>query len=112
MIEKIVLDWLTANLAGIPVYMEKPTEPPDSYVLVEKTGSGVENRIHSAMIAVQSYAPSKYEAATLNEEVKTAMDAIVALTSVSRCKLNSDYDYTDTDTHEYRYQAVFDLIHY
>lgn len=112
MIEQIVLEWLEANMTDIPVYMEKPIDPPDTYLVVTKTGSGMSNRIYSAMIVVQSYAPSKYEAAELNELVKTAMDSIVSLTSVSRCALNSDYDYTDTDTHEYRYQAVFDIVHY
>lgn len=111
MIEKIVLDWLTANMT-VPVYAEKPEDVPESYLVVNKTGSSVSNHIKSATITVQSYAPSKFEAAELNELVKTAMDAIVALTAVSRCQLNSDYSYPDTTTKEYRYQAVFDIVHY
>lgn len=111
MIEKTVLDWLTANMT-VPVYMEKPEVEPESYLVVNKTGSSVSNHIYSATITVQSYAPSKFEAAELNELVKTAMDAIVALTTVSRCQLNSDYSYPDTSTKSYRYQAVFDIVHY
>ena len=111
MIEKIVLDWLTANMT-VPVYAEKPESAPESYLVVNKAGSSVSNHIYSATITVQSYAPSKFEAAELNELVKTAMDAIAALVAVSRCQLNSDYSYPDTSTKSYRYQAVFDLVHY
>ena len=111
MIEKIVLDWLTANMT-VPVYAEKPEDASESYLVVNKTGSSISNHIKSATITVQSYAPSKFEAAELNELVKTAMDAIVALTAISRCQLNSDYSYPDTTTKEYRYQAVFDIVHF
>ena len=64
------------------------------------------------MIAVQSYATSMERAALLNEEVKAAMNEIVELDDIARCDLNSDYNYTDTSTKQYRYQAVYDLVHY
>lgn len=53
-----------------------------------------------------------YLAAELNEKVKSAMDEIVELDEVTRCELNSDYNYTDTSRKKYRYQAVFDITHY
>ena len=112
MIEKTVLDYLTDALDGVPVYMENPETRPDLYVVIEKTGSGKKNHICSATIAVQSYAPSMYEAAELNEYVKDAMENLTELGSVSRCALNSDYNYTDTTSKNYRYQAVFDVIFY
>ena len=114
MIEKTILDYLTSNL-DVPVYMERPEEVPDSWVLIEKTGSGFSRRgcLFTAMIAVQSYAPSMYEAAVLNEQVRDLMLAIAGSEGdVTRCELNSDYNFTDTTTKEYRYQAVFDMTHY
>ncbi|MCD8087129.1 MAG: hypothetical protein LUE22_00875 [Oscillospiraceae bacterium] len=111
MIEKIVLDYLTDAL-DVPVYMEVPETPPQTYVVLEKTGGGQNNHISTATLAVQSCAPSLYEAALLNEQVKTAMDSIITLDSVSRIKLNSDYNFTDTATKKYRYQAVFDFTYY
>lgn len=111
MVEKKVLDWLSSALA-VPVYMERPVDIPESYVIIEKTGSSMENWIYSVTIAVQSYAPTLLGAAELNELVKAAMLSMIELGGVSSVKLNSDYNYTDTATKSYRYQAVFDLVVY
>lgn len=108
MIEKIILDYLNGKL-DVPVYLEKPASVPERYVVFEKTGSSRENFINSATIAIQSYAESMYEAANLNEKVKEAMDSIVSLPSVSKSRLNGDYNFTDTTKKQYRYQAVYDL---
>lgn len=108
MIEKTILDYLSEKLS-CPVVMERNghTAP---FVLLEKTGSGRTDRINSATIAVQSYGESLYKTAELNEQVKTELNHITEeLDAVSRCALNSDYNFTDTDTKEYRYQALFDF---
>ncbi len=113
MIELTILNYLASRIE-VPVFMEEP-EPdnlPDEYIIIEKTGSSVENFIYSATFAVQSYGPTLYRAALLNEAVKDAMLEIIVLDEISRCDLNSDYNYTDTATKRYRYQAVFDLVHY
>ena len=85
---------------------------PQEYVLVEKTGSGKENHIFDATIVVQSFSGTMYHAAMLNEKVKAAMENIVVLDDITRCDLNTDYNYTDTSRKKYRYQAVFDITHY
>ena len=110
MIEKIVLDYLNETL-NVSVYMEKPADPPEEYVLLEKTGSSSENYIKSATIALQSYAKTLYSAAVLNEEVKKAMDNIVSQNEVMGSELNSDYNFTDTTKKQYRYQAIYDLFY-
>lgn len=111
MIEKIVLDWLQAALA-VPVSLEVPENPPAEFVLVEKTGSGRANRVNRATLAVQSWAGSMLAAATLNEQVKAAMESLTDRDEISASRLNSDYNFTDTATKHYRYQAVFDLVFY
>ena len=111
MIEKIILDYLSEGLTE-PVYMEEPEVKPETFVLIEKTGGGKTNHISFATLAVQSYAPSMYEAAALNERVKTAMENAIALDEIVRVTLNSDYNYTNTASKRYRYQAVFDVIFY
>lgn len=110
MIELTVLNYLAEQMS-VPVYMEMPAEMPDSFVLVEKTGSGKDNRIDRATIAIQSYAPTLYEAAALNDAVKEAMDGMAYAENVFRAKLNSDYNYTDTSVKRYRYQAVYDMTY-
>ena len=101
MIEKILIEYLS-EYAHIPVFMEKPDSPPESYVLVEKTGSNRQNKIETAMIAVQSYAGSMAKAAELNRHIKDLMLDCIVLDEIGGCSLNSDYNFTDTSTKEYR----------
>ena len=110
MIEETVLKWLKKNL-DVPVYMEEPAEKPDTFVLIEKTGSNRDNWINHATIAVQSYAISMYKAAKLNESVKKSLDQIVQLDEVGASTLNSDYNFTDETTKRYRYQCIYDLTY-
>lgn len=111
MIELTILNHLKTQLAD-PVYLEKPEPAPTRYVLFEKVNSGRENRLPSSTFAFQSYAESLYEAAMLNERVKAAVDSLITLNEISSVRLNSDYNFTDTTTKQYRYQAVFNFNHY
>lgn len=111
MIEKLVLDYINKN-SDIPAYTEEEPDMPEEYILIEKTGSGGDWQIKKATIAIQSFSMSKYKAAQLNEVVKGIMERIIELDDVCRCTLNSDYPYTDTKRKKYRYQAVFDIVHY
>lgn len=115
MIEKIVLDYLEEKLS-VPVVLENITE--DEYVVIEKTGSGIDTYINNATLTIQSYSTSMYKAALLNDKVKEAMQGdgvttygIIELNEICDCSLNSDYNFTDTTTKKYRYQAVFDITY-
>ena len=85
---------------------------PESYVIFEKTSSGKRDYANSATFAFQSYATTLYSAAVLNEEVKTAVESMIELDDISGIHLNSDYNFTDTETKEYRYQAVFNINYF
>lgn len=47
-----------------------------------------------------------------SEVYKAAMQDIIGLNEICKCKLNSDYNFTDTSINQYRYQAVYDIVHY
>lgn len=111
MIEVVILNHLKSKLS-VPVALEKPEPVPPEYVLFEKTGSGRINKLPSSTFAFQSYAGSLYKAALLNEEVKQAVDSLIELDEIASVKLNTDYNFTDTTTKQYRYQAVYDINHY
>lgn len=111
MIEKIILDYLNKKLS-VPVHMEKPDEEPVKYVLIEKVGGSKSNYINSASIALQSYADSLYSAVDLDCEVREAMDDIVELDDISSAKLVRNYNFTDTTKKKYRYQSIYELVHY
>lgn len=111
MIELIILNYFLAN-SQFPTYMEEPKNPPKKYRLIEKTGGGQEDRLFNSTLAIQSYGPTMADAALMNEETKQIMLSAEALPEIGRIRLNSDYNYTDTDTLRYRYQAVYDIVHY
>jgi hypothetical protein len=111
MIEIIIKTHFDSAL-DVDVYFEQPETVPESFVLIEKTGSGRTNKLNSSTFAFQSYAGSMYEAASLNEQVKAAAESLVTLDEIASVKLNSDYNFTDTETKRYRYQAVYDIKHY
>lgn len=114
MIEKTVLDYLNTQLTPT-VYMQEPEHKNplgETFVVLQKTGSSCENFIFTATFAIQSYAPSLYEAASLNEDVKAAMFNIIDEDEITRVDLVSDYEYTKISTKQPRYQAVFEITHY
>jgi hypothetical protein len=111
MIIKTLLDYLTENLEGIYVGMEAPEQLTD-YVLIDQTGSAKTNHITTTTVAIQSYGASLYEAMLLNERVKGVMDGFLALDVVTRVQLNTDYNFTNTETKQYRWQAVYQITHY
>lgn len=111
MIEIVIKDFLDGHLS-VPSFLERPSKPPEQYVLLEKAGSGKRNYLPTSTFIFQSYASSMYEAAKLNEELKEVVESMIILDEISGIKLNSDYNFTDTTTKEYRYQAVFDINHY
>ncbi len=111
MIEIIIRENLQNKLTE-PVGLEKQSAGTGSYVVIEKTSSGKINHLPTATIAFQSYGNTLYNAAELNERVKQAVESLIELDEIRGIDLNSDYNFTDTTTKEYRYQAVYDIRYY
>ena len=110
MIAKTLLDYLSSVL-DVPVVMEAPDQVTD-YVLIDQTGSSRMNHITTTTLALQSYGATLYEAMLLNKEVEEAMDGFAELGEVTRVELNTDYNFTNTATKQYRWQAVYTITHY
>lgn len=118
MIETTLISYLiNKTSAGDKIYAERPDTIPPKYVVIEKTGSSTSNMITTSTLAIQSVSDSMQggsmlDAMTLNEEIKDAMLGFEELGDVVMVRLNSDYNYTDDTTKEYRYQAVYQVTHY
>lgn len=108
MIPELILLQHLAEKLNVTVAMEKRNDP--TYVLIERLGGTDDGFLRTASFAIQSYGPTLYEACRLNEQVKKAMRSLIENKDVTRCDLDSDYNYTDTATKKYRYQAVYDLV--
>lgn len=109
MVEEILVKYLNEVL---DVEVSDEVQDGSEFVVLERTGGSESNHISSATVAIQSYAPSLYGAAQLNEKVKKAMSEAVALDPISSAKLNADYNFTDTTKKLYRYQAIYDLVYF
>ena len=112
MIEVTVLNYLKSVLTDVTVTTEIRQGMGNTFVLIEKTGGSTNDRLPASKFAIQSWAGSLYDAMCLNERVKEAMINLPSVKEVTKCSLNSDYNYTDTATKHPRYQAVFDVVHY
>ena len=110
MIAKTLLDYLDSAL-DVPVMMEAP-EQTTGYVLIDQTGSNRTNHIITTTFAIQSYGASLYEAMVLNDAVKDVMVGFAELGTITRVEIQTDYNFTNTATKQYRWQAVYLITHY
>lgn len=116
LIEKVVKDFLDGKV-DCPVLLEDTEGRAIKRVLIEKT-SGRGEFTYESTLAIQSYGRTLYEASVLNQTVISLLlkeddgFGLLSERDVLSVELNSNYNYTDTSTKEYRYQAVFDIRHY
>ena len=109
-IEATIYEYLNSVL-DVPAYTERPNGSSVPFVLFEKTGSSKHNGVITCMVAFQSVSDSMYNAALLNERVKEAVEDMPNHTEISGTHLNSDYNFSNLNTNEYRYQAVFNITY-
>lgn len=106
-----VLSVPQGTVSPVPCYGERPQKPPQTYVVLDKTGGTETNFIERTTIAFQTVAPTKAEASFLNDRVKEAIYTADTLPGVSAVSLISDGDFTNPTTKTYRYQTVFEITH-
>lgn len=108
MIEQTVRDFLVSE--GYETYVQiAPTQTASpTHIVVQRTGTSLENLISGARIVVQTYAPSLLEAGRLNDEIVNLMVySFPTVRNISACRLENAYPQIDLRTKENRYQAVF-----
>lgn len=110
MIERILQDYLTEN--AFPCYLSMPEHPSGSFCILKKTGSGLDDGLFSATMAVQSYGKTKFASAQMNHQIVQVMLDAVALPQISACDLVTDYDFPDVTRKLPRYQAIFNVTYY
>lgn len=112
-IEETLVSYLETALhdSGYPVYAMTPKQDvPRNYVVIDKTGSMHTNGIDRATIAIQSISSdSLLKAVEINEDVIDAMKSFDRETDVFGAHLQSDYNFTNTATKQFRYQAVYEI---
>ena len=109
-IETFVINALNEALP-VFCYGSEPSPMPDSFVTVEQTGSRITDRLKSATIVVDSWAPSRAEAMALNQTVEAAMADLAERPEISRCALNTSYNNPSLENGKARYSATFDVVY-
>ena len=113
MIEEVVKIYLENNGLSAPVLLEEPKNPPSEFFIIDKTGGSLEDHIFHSTLAIQSYAPSKYKAAKACDElVELMVYGLINEPDIAKVEVEGPYDFTDLANKRYRYQAVFDIVHY
>lgn len=74
-----------------PVSVGKPSPMPPRFFAIQKGDSEVHNLIPTATITVYSYAPTEFEAATMNQAVKAQMQAMAEQPEICKVALNTDF---------------------
>lgn len=119
MIETIVYSYLKAKFADLAIGFEVPAEHTDSFIVIQNIASGITDHINAVTLEFHCYAPSKYEAAVLNEELKKAMlgdDSVndyglATLDAISSCKYGGGNDAPATNVKAYRYRSYYNLYY-
>lgn len=113
MILALLIQYLTTGLDDPNIYVgiEAPSQTTN-YVLIDQTGSDTTNHITTTTVAIQSYGASLLDALTLSDTVKGLMLNFVAEDEVAAVRLETDYNFTNTTTKQYRWQAVYQITHY
>ena len=109
-VEEFFVDFLSDAL-DVPVSGDIPDAMPESFVTLEQTGSRTENYLYHPTLAVQSWASSRADASALNEKVKAAMARAIEQPQISRCQLDTDYNFPELEMKHPRYQAIFEITY-
>lgn len=110
MIEQTVKEYLDTVLEDVKVFLEIPKQMPDKFIVFQLINRGIENRINEATLEFRSYAPTKYEAALLDEKLRDAMESMHEGTDIS-CRLGGGNDDPDTTLKKYRYRCYYNLYY-
>lgn len=109
LIESLVLQYLKTKLDMSEIYTELPDTLPDRFAILTLMDRGKVNQVNAATIEIECYArKSKYEAATLDEAIRGAMEEIGDTEDVS-CRFGGGDDNPDTALKMYRYRSYHNL---
>lgn len=95
-----------------PAYAEKPEDITGEYLVVDVISASESNCIKRSTVAVRCYADSFVEAAELNRTVREYMADLWQEPEIARCKINTEYAINHIEMMQYRYQSIYDIIHY
>ncbi len=110
-IEQTIRDYLLTKLNNVPIEVEEPKDAPNKYIVFRVIDEGEEDHIWAVTVEFFSYGASAYEAASLKEELKTAMLDIIELDSIFSCEIGGGQSDFNNEMKRYRYRSYFNLYY-
>jgi len=113
-IEALVIEWLGTVVSDYPVSGDKPTKPPEKFILVDRTGGAREAMVlDRAEILIEVY--HKTSRLNASEKANEIADRIVELEAydhnITHADINSVVSLDDTQSQYRRYQIYCDVYH-
>lgn len=112
-VEKLVIAWLD-QLADVPVpvYGDKPSTLPESFMLVDRTGGPRESMVlDTAEILIEIYhKTSRVTASDYANIIADHIPELTAVESITRAKVNSVVKLDDVIGQYFRYQIYCDIF--
>jgi len=107
LIEEIIKKYLDDELS-VDAFLEVPDSIPTSFVVFHVIDRGKSDQINMATVEFMSYAETKYDAASLDEEIRELMEEIDDHPDVA-CRFGGGNDTNDTTLKRYRYRCYFNF---
>lgn len=113
-IEALVIEWLGTVVSDYPVSGDRPTKPPEKFILVDRTGGPREAMVlDRAEILIEVY--NKTSRAAASDEANVIADLVPQLQAyndnITHAKVNSVVNLDDTLAQYHRYQVYCDVYH-
>lgn len=107
----LVVDFLNESGVGADAYPQVPSDRPGSFLVVERTGGGDQNRVQStASVDVDCWAQTVWEASELAESVREALLTMPDVEpNVFHVSITSTYNNPDLDSGSPRYTVGADM---
>ena len=95
---------------GVEVRMEMPEDISGSFIVISIVNRSSKDHVNNVTLEFSSYAPTKLEAARLDETVREAMDDISSLPDISG-HFGGGNDDIDSVIKKYRYRCYYNLYY-
>lgn len=113
-IEALVIEWLGTVVSDYPVSGDKPTKPPEKFILVDRTGGPREAMVlDRAEILIEVYhKTSRFTASDKAGDIADLIPQLPAYAAdITHAKVNSVVNLDDTLAQYHRYQIYCDVYH-
>ena len=107
----LLREMLTGALSPVKAFVQIPASRPEKFVTIERTGGRIDAFSDAPTFAVQTWAPTKAEAAALAKQAAVAIDNWPKTApEVADATVESLYDFADPDSRSQRFQLTVHAI--